>query len=119
MNARIRRTVLSAAVLAAASLPVASNAADGEGVDQCVQTFIKEVLPAGHSVEIRSEDIRSTATLLGSGRSVVSVVARGEKHGKVFGRATCVLSRKGSLVSMQLRGSPVRVADQGAPLQAG
>jgi hypothetical protein len=111
--------MLSLAVLTAVSLPVASNAADSDAVDQCVQTFVKEMLPAGHSVEIRSEAIRSSATLLGSGRSIVNVVARGEKHGKLFGSAKCVISRQGSLVSMQLRGTRIRVADQGAPIQAG
>lgn len=119
MNARIGRALLSAVVLAAASLPVASHANDDAAVARCVQNFIKEVVPAGHSVEVRNEDIRATPSLLGSGRSIVNVVARGEKHGKEFGRAMCVIDRNGSLVSMQLRGARVRLVSQDALRDAG
>lgn len=118
MSIRVGKAMLAAVALAAA-LPVSSNASESEALEQCFQTFIKRVVPADHEVEIRNDEVRSSPSLLGAGLSVVDVVARGEKNGKLFGRATCVIDRDGSLVSMHLHGSRLQMLGQARAIHAG
>lgn len=115
MNIRVGRTLFSVAALAVASLPVASNAREGEALDRCVQTFIKEVVPPEHSVQVRQDDIRASMRSLGANRTKVNLRARGAKYGKLFGRATCVMDRDGSLVAMYVHDTRVRIAGSGRP----
>jgi hypothetical protein len=114
MNMRIGRTLLSVAVLAAASLSATANASDNEAVDQCVQAFVNEVVPPGHSVQIEHDDIRASM-IRSATRSRLNVIARGSKYGKVFGRATCVMDRSGSLVATYVYGPRVGLAGNGRP----
>lgn len=100
MNGRIGRALLSAALVAGASVPVVSHANDGQALDQCVQMFVKEVVPADQPVQVRHDDISGATRNLSATRSTVKLVARGEKYGKLFGRASCVMDRKGSLVAV-------------------
>lgn len=102
MNSRIVRTLVSLAALAAASLPVASHANNNPALDRCVQLFVKEVVPAGHPVEIRRDDILATVKPISLTRSKVRLTAQGEKHSKIFGRGECVIDNNGSLISAYL-----------------
>jgi hypothetical protein len=45
----------------------------------------------------------------------VNVIARGAKYGKLFGRATCVTDRTGSLVATYIYGPSVGLASNGRP----
>jgi hypothetical protein len=102
MKSRIGKTVVSLAALVAASVPVASQARDNPALDRCVDIFVKEVVPANHSVEINREDIVASTKEISATRSEVMLIARGEKNAKLFGRASCVIHRNGSLVAMYL-----------------
>jgi hypothetical protein len=115
MNSRIGRTLVSLAVLAAASLPLASHASENPALDRCVQTFVKEVVPADRQVEIRHEDILASTKAISATRSKVTLVARGEKYSKLFGRASCVIDRNGSLVAMYLYDSKPGPMGYGRP----
>jgi hypothetical protein len=114
MSMRIDRTLLWAAVLAATSLPAAANARGDEALDQCVQAFVNEVVPPGHSVQIRHDDIRAS-TIRSATRSRLNVIARGAKYGELFGRATCVMDRSGSLVATYVYGPRVGLTGNGRP----
>jgi hypothetical protein len=96
------RPITSFAALVAASVSVASHASDNPALERCVQMFVTEVVPADHSVEIRREDILASTTAINATRSRVTLIARGEQHGAVFGRAACVIDRSGLLVAMYL-----------------
>jgi len=110
MNVRIG-TALLAVATAAASLPVASNAAsDNVALEQCVQTFVKEVVPPQHAVEVKRDHIEASVKNVSFNRKKVELTARGAKYGKLFGRATCVMTREGSLVAMYVRDGAVRIA---------
>jgi hypothetical protein len=102
MNSRIGRTVVSLAAIVAATVPVASRASDNPALDRCVQIFVKEVVPADHSVEIRHDAIRASTKAISATRSKVTLIAQGEKYSKLFGRASCVIDRNGSLVALYL-----------------
>jgi hypothetical protein len=102
MNSRIGRTMVALAALVGASMPVASQADDNPALDRCVRMFVKEVVPANHSVEIKRDDIVASTKAITATRSKVTLIARGEKHSKLFGRASCVIHRDGSLIAMYL-----------------
>jgi hypothetical protein len=90
------------AALTAAAVPVASRASDNPALERCVQIFVKEVVPADHSVKIRREDILASIKAVSATRSKVTLLAQGEKHAELFGRASCVIERSGLLVAMYL-----------------
>jgi hypothetical protein len=96
------KSLLALAVVAAASVPAAGHAAVNPALDECVERFVQEVVPANHSVQIRREDIVAATITQSATRSRVMLIARGEKDGKVFGRASCVMHRDGSLLAMYL-----------------
>ena len=102
MNTRIGKTLIALAALGAASVPTASSANDNPALNHCVQLFVKEVVPADHSADIRHADIVASTRAVSARRSNVKLIARGEKNGKLFGRASCVIDRDGSLVAMYL-----------------
>jgi hypothetical protein len=109
MNVRIRTVLL--ALAAAASLPVASNAAsDNIALEECIQAFVKEAVPPQHAVEIRRDHIEASVKNIGFNRKKVELLARGAKYGKLFGQATCVMTREGALVAMYVRDGAVRIA---------
>jgi hypothetical protein len=116
MNMRIGRTLLSVAALAASLLSAATNAGENESeaLDQCIQAFVNEVAPANHPVQIRRDDILASTIRNASG-SRMNLVARGEKYGKRFGRATCVMDGNGSLVATYVYGPRVDLASTGRP----
>jgi hypothetical protein len=102
MRSRIGRTTIALAALVGAIAPVASHANENPAVDRCVQLFIKEVVPADHSVEIEHEAILTSIRPMSATRSNVKLIARGERRSKLFGRASCVVDHNGSLVAMYL-----------------
>jgi hypothetical protein len=105
MNSRVGKTLFAVAVLAIASLPVSSYANESQALDQCVQTFVKQVVPADRSVQVKQDDISASTIVLSATRSRVELEARSETNRKLLGRATCVMNRNGSLVAMYLYGS--------------
>lgn len=114
---RSMKGLLSMAVLAALALPVVSNAKDtavAESVDQCVQTFVSQVVPEGHPVQILRDQIRVPVHSLYSAPSRVVLIAKGAETGKTYGRATCLMSSRGALVAVYVRGSNVRLASNSA-----
>ena len=102
MKIRMSKPVLSLAALVAAWLPIVSHASDNPALDRCVQMFVEEVVPADHSSEIRHADIVASIKPINATRSRVMLIAQGEKDAKLFGRASCVINRKGSIVVMYL-----------------
>jgi hypothetical protein len=109
------KSLVAVAIAAAASMPLASHASDNPALDECVERFVQEVVPANHSVEIRHADIVASTTTESATRSRVMLIARGEKNGKVFGRASCVMHRGGSLIAMYLYDDRVRLASVSRP----
>ena len=102
MKTRISKSVFSLAALVAASLPIASHAGDNPALNRCVQMFVEEVVPAGHSSEVRHSNIVASIKPINAARSQVVLIAQGEKDAKLFGRASCVIGRNGWLVAMYL-----------------
>ena len=109
MNMRFSTQALSVAALIVLGLPAASRADDQQGVNECVRTFVNEVVPEGHPVEIRQQSIRLPRHKLGEKRQII-LVADGAESGKRYGRATCELDARGSLTAMYVRGSRVQLA---------
>jgi hypothetical protein len=102
MNIRIGKTLIALAVLGTVSVPTASIANDNPALNHCVQLFVKEVVPAGRAVDIRHADIIASTQAVSATRSSVKLIARGEKNAKLFGRASCVIHRNGSLIAAYL-----------------
>lgn len=98
----ISKVVLSLTTIVGASMPFATRASDTPALDLCVHTFVKEVVPADRAAEIRRDEIVGSIASMGANRTKVDLVAQGEKHAKVFGRATCVMDGRGTLVAMYL-----------------
>lgn len=114
MNMRIGKTLLSVAALAAIWLPAAAIASEDQALDQCIQAFVNEVVPAGHPVQIRHDDLRASV-IRSATRSRVNVIARGANYGKPFGRAACVMDSSGSLVATYIYGPSVRLPGNSRP----
>lgn len=110
MNMRFGKKFVLVGALAAALLPAAGHTGDTRALDQCVQAFVNEALPAGQPVQIQYNEIHSAVKVPAGTRSKVAVVARGAETGKEYGRATCVLNRSGSLVAVYSQGSRIWVA---------
>jgi hypothetical protein len=102
MKSQISKSVVSLAALVAALAPVASHASANPALDRCVQMFVEEVVPADHSSEVRLEDIVASIETINASRSRVGLVARGEKNARLFGIASCVIDRDGTLIAMYL-----------------
>jgi hypothetical protein len=102
MKIRIVKAVISLAALVAAALPVASQASNNPALDLCVEKFVQAVVPANYAAEIRREDIVASITRIDDVKSKVNLIAKGEKDAKLYGRASCTIHRKGSIVSMYL-----------------
>ena len=98
----MNRKLVFLAALVAASAPTAGHASDNPALDRCVQLFVKEVVPADRAVEIKHDAILASTKAISATRSNVKLVARGEKYSKLFGSASCVIDRNGSLVAMYL-----------------
>jgi hypothetical protein len=93
------------AAIAATVVPVVGHADVNPALERCVQIFIKEVVPAGSSVDVRHEDILASTRAISTARSAVTLIARGEGSSVRLGRASCVIHRNGSLVAMYLYGA--------------
>lgn len=98
----IGKVVLSLTTIVGASVPFAAEAGDTPALDLCVQRFVQEVVPADGAAEIRRDEIVDSVTAGRGNRTKVELVARGEKHEKFFGRATCVMEGQSTLVAMYL-----------------
>lgn len=102
MKIRIVTAAASLVTLIAAALPVASQANDNPALDLCVEKFVAAVVPADHPAEIRREDIVASIKPINGMKSKVTLIAKGETDAKLYGRASCTIHRKGSIVSMYL-----------------
>jgi hypothetical protein len=102
MKIRIVKAAISLAALIAAALPLASQANDNPALDLCVEKFVEAVVPANYPAEIRREDIVASIKPINGTKSKVILIAKGEKDAKLYGRASCTIHRKGSIVSMYL-----------------
>jgi hypothetical protein len=102
MNSRIGKSLVSLVALGAVSVPAASHASDNPALGRCVQLFVKEVVPVDHSVDVRHDVILASTKAISETRSSVQLIARGDKNSKLFGRASCVIDRNGSIVAMYL-----------------
>lgn len=102
MKIRIVKAAISLAAFVAAALPVASQANDNPALDLCVEKFVQAVVPANYQAEIRREDIVASIKPINSTKSKVMLIAKGQTDAKLFGRASCTIHRKGSIVSMYL-----------------
>ncbi len=114
MNMRFSSQVLSVAALIVLGLPAVSHADDRQAVNTCVTTFVNQVVPEGHSVTVQQESIRLPRAKVGEKRKIY-LVATGAESGKRFGRASCEVDRKGSLVAMYVGGSRVQLASNDTP----
>ena len=116
MNIRIYKQVLLAAATAALmTTPLATQAKD-KAMDTCIDTFVKEQLPEGHSVKVvkrRASSLQWGGTLQQPTR--INVSAKGGQSGADYGSATCVMNRKGELIAMEIRGQSARYAESGLP----
>ena len=114
MNFSINKAALCLAGLATA-LPLTTHATEMQAVDHCVQVFIKEVVPADRVADVKREDIRTAIKPITAQRSKVTLIARGEKDANVFGRASCVVDRNGSVVGLYLYESKRSSMGSGRP----
>jgi hypothetical protein len=105
MNTQTKLGLASLAAVLAVSMPTSSHAKENPALNRCVELFIQEVVPADYPVEIRKESIAASTIDLNGVRSKVTLLAYGENESKILGRASCVLHRNGTLVSMYLHAS--------------
>ena len=101
MCIELRKATLCLAAIVATT-PVATYANEASAVDRCVEIFVKEVVPGDLKASIRREDIHSAVRPMTATRSKVMLIARGKKDSKLFGRASCVIDRNGSIVGLYL-----------------
>jgi hypothetical protein len=99
--------------------PIVSHADDTKGIDECIQTVIKNAVPAGYPVRVVKQGLeRRQPTYMGASTKIY-VTARGEETGKIFGQATCVLNPRGTLVAVHMEPTDVRLADNSASTRSG
>jgi len=101
MSISLRKVGLCLTALVAAA-PMASYAEDMPALDRCVDIFVKEVVPANRTADIRRDDIKASVRQVSATRSRATLIAKGERDSKVLGRAACVLDRNGTLVALYL-----------------
>jgi len=118
MNTRLlMKASLIAAIAAVSIAPVASQASSKKGLDNCIDTFVKEQVPQGHPVRIVKR-ARFEYSLLGfSGPETYEVHAKGAESGESYGSAKCVVGRKGEVLAMYVEGSPIRLAKDITPAE--
>ena len=109
------RSVVSLAMLIAASIPVASYAGDNPALDRCVQIFVENAVPAGRTADIRREDISASMRWITGTRAKVTLIAQDPSSDKVISRASCVTHRNGSIVAMYMYDAKPGFAGYGRP----
>lgn len=117
MNTHLLKKASLIAMAALMIAPVATQASSTKGMNACIETFVKEHVPAGHTVRIVKR-ARFEVPFIGfGGREAYLVSAKGAQTGESFGSAECVVDRKGSVLAMHIQDSPVRLAKDGGSAQ--
>ena len=108
-TSHVRYKWLVSACVAVAVLPAAAHDRGDAAMDACIEAFVTDELPQGRKIEIVKRDSGSSL-VSGAGPITVSVSAKGERSGRSYGSAECVVDRGGRIQEMHVHGQRSQLA---------